>query len=387
LLEKRNAENDKLETVGFDSLRVSRFLARKNKDPVKILGEALGKPFLAYRELWDRAKNFFEAPPFPLHVDYELARKCNLRCPMCPMGDGGEPAIGPAENGAAALGPESGVLTPDAVKALIDEGAREGQKAMGFGGLWEPLLSDDLPWLVARGRDKGFVDVMFNTNGTLLRRELGKRLAEAGLTRIMISVDAVSEKTRGLMRPGVSLKRVEENIMDFLDVRGKRKLPLVRLSFLVTSLNEAELPAFLEKWEDKVDFLSIQRYGNFNPKSPGLFPENPPGDLPGGSCAQPFKRLLVTHEGKVLPCCDLSGTGLVLGDIREDSLKAVWTGEAMKRVREEAKKETGDHAPGTACQTCKSKYRRPRDRSRGAVRKGDDCVSGKSPGEGLEPGV
>ncbi|MDR3134660.1 MAG: radical SAM protein, partial [Deltaproteobacteria bacterium] len=217
-----------LDLVFKDSRNVSKFLAKG--DPLEILHRELGPRFTDYRQRWDLAKSFKKIPLFPLHVDYELKSVCNLRCPMCPMA---------LRQGLVT----SEELTLNLVKALIDEGTENGQASIGFGGLWEPLTSNDLPEIISYGRDKGIVEAMFNTNGLLLGESQARDLIGAGLTRIMISLDAVTPDTYSLMRPGGDLRRVEENILSFLAKRkeARSRLPLVRLSFCLTRINQAEL--------------------------------------------------------------------------------------------------------------------------------------------------
>jgi radical SAM protein with 4Fe4S-binding SPASM domain len=346
LPESLKTHNSDFQVTFADSLKVSKFLRKNGSDPLGILAEELGDPFLDYRASWERARTFKELPSFPLHVDYELLSGCNLRCPMCVMG---------GSSGKEAPG-EGSRLSLSRVKALIDEGAELGQRALGFGGLWEPLLSGDIPEIVSYGREKGLIDLMMNTNGTLLSPELGGELIESGLTRLMISLDAATKDTYELMRPGGDFEETEANILRFLEIRGKKRLPLLRLSFCLTKLNEKELIPFLEKWENKADFFSIQSYGAFSGASEGLFPELPFGSPPEGRCAQPFKRLSIRHDGSVLPCCDLSALGLSVGRIENSSLKSVWDGEKISSLREAILRGEEDYLP-LVCRECKSKYR------------------------------
>jgi MoaA/NifB/PqqE/SkfB family radical SAM enzyme len=344
--------------------------------PEQILASELGKPFSEYRRRWELAKSFREIPPYPLHVDYELMRACNLRCPMCLFAGGAGKAGGgaagtrgpgagpggasPAREGeGAGAGEGSGgkSLPAGFVKDLLREGAALGQASMGFGGLWEPLLSPDVPALVACGREMGLVDAMMNTNALLLTRSLSKDLIEAGLTRLMVSMDAATGETYARMRPGSDFGNVTENVMGFLAERAAAgsRLPLLRLSFCVTSINEAELGAFLGRWEGKADFFSVQRYGDFGAGKP-VFPRDPPGPAPSGRCAQPFKRLMVTHDGTALPCCDLSGLALALGDARgQGSLAGVWKGGRIAALREAILRDEPSGLP-EACRKCRGKF-------------------------------
>jgi radical SAM protein with 4Fe4S-binding SPASM domain len=250
------------------------------------------------------------------------------------------------------------------VKELIDEGTERGQASIGFGGLWEPLLSKDLPEIIAYGREKGIIEAMFNTNGLLLDEERAKSLIKSGLTRIMISLDAVSPETYRQMRPGSDLRQVEENIRSFIKIRheARSRLPLVRLSFCLTKINSSELIPFLERWEETVDFFSLQSYGRFDDKAPLLFPETTMTNTgllesPSGKCAQPFKRLLVRHNGQVLPCCDLSGLDLSLGTA-EQGLSSLWAGSDLGQLRTKLLTASFSKLP-ESCQKCQTKYQPP----------------------------
>ncbi|MDR2340466.1 MAG: radical SAM protein [Deltaproteobacteria bacterium] len=358
--------------IQSDSLTVSR-LYKGKADPQAVLGGLLGKPFLDYRARWERARSQTFVPPFPLHVDYEALGLCNYRCPMCPMSamagesddarnpkaslaPGAADAADPSAQSGPAVLPTGGSLPLSKIRELLDEGAAKGQAAMGFGGLWEPLLLSGLPDLVAYGREKGLVDAMVNTNGSLLTSALSRDLIEAGLTRLMVSLDALSPKTYSRMRPGGELRQVEGNIMAFLSERERKKsqTPLLRVSFLVTSLNESELPGFIGRWEGVADFLSIQRYGHYEGRThKAMFPKKPHGEAPGGLCAQPFKRLLVRHQGDLLPCCDLSGMAMPMGNVFRTGIQEVWEGTAMSRLRESLR---GKGTLTSVCRSCQSKY-------------------------------
>ena len=330
-----------------DSRRVSRLISDK-VDPHDMLTAEIGPAYAEYRCRWELARTFRVTPLFPLHVDYEMKFKCNLRCPMCLM------SLAPAER--ARYGRADRELTPEKVLELAAEGADRGQMAMGFGGLWEPLLEPELPAIVAGARSLGLVDVMFNTNGLLLTEKVGRALIEAGLTRLMISLDADTPETYSRMRVGSDFETVTANIRNFMALRRRlgSALPLVRLSFCRTALNEHELEPFLERWHEAVDFFSIQTYGRYDSAAPPDFPAERPAPPPAGRCAQPNKRLLVRHDGGVLPCCDASGALLVMGNIYENTLNDIWRGSKMAAFRETV--ADSDLKLTEACRACQTKF-------------------------------
>lgn len=331
-----------------DSRRVSRLVADR-VDPQAALTAEIGPAFADYRRQWEAARDFRQQPAFPLQVDYEMRFQCNLRCPMCLM------SLIPAERNRH--GDQTKNLNPQVVRDLIDQGAEQGQRALGFGGLWEPLLEPQLPELAAHARARGLVDVMFNTNGLLLTEKTGRALIEAGLTRLMISLDAATEATYNKMRAGSDFETVTANIENFLALRRRlgRTLPLVRLSFCRTALNDHELEAFVDRWHGRVDFFSIQSYGRYESADPPDFPRSRTVPPPPGRCAQPHKRLLVRHNGLVLPCCDASGLELVMGDIHQQSLAEIWAGEKLAELRQ-ALSRNDFNGSASVCLACQTKF-------------------------------
>lgn len=330
-----------------DSRRVSRLISDR-VDPHAVLAAEIGPVYAEYRREWELARDFGVIPPFPLHVDYEMKFRCNLRCPMCLMS---LPPLERVRYGRADL-----ELSPETVLELLAEGVAGGQRAMGFGGLWEPLLSPDLPEITARARAMGLVDVMFNTNGLLLTESVGRALMKAGLTRLMISLDADTPQTYARMRAGSDFETVSANIREFLALRKRlgRVLPLVRLSFCRTALNEHELLPFLERWHGAADFFSIQAYGRYETTAPPDFPARRPVPPPAGRCAQPDKRLLVRHNGRVMPCCDASGALLTVGDIHKNTLTEIWRGPELAELRKTF--ADGDRGLTEACRSCQTKF-------------------------------
>jgi radical SAM protein with 4Fe4S-binding SPASM domain len=339
-----------------DSRRISRLVSDKG-DPNAIIAEVMGPRYWEYRQKWDLARSFQIRLPFPLQVDYELLYACNLKCPICIMSL-------PAEERRRWGNPHER-LSIDVVKELLDEGAAKGQAAVGLNGVCEPLLYPDLPEIIRYARSKGLLDIMFNTNGLLLDQHISRELISAGLTRIMISIDAATEPTYDRIRIGSDFERVCENVRRFVEIRNQMKsvLPIVRVSFCVTSLNEHELDDFLADWGPVVDFFSIQHYGNtfsgrYARERSELFPSQylyDPGITP--RCGQPWKRVMVRHNGQVIPCCDASGLHLVIGHIKENNLADIWRGSSAEEIRDLHLQGHYDRNP--ICRQCMTKWGPP----------------------------
>ncbi len=112
----------------------------------------------------------------PYIVSWNLTGQCNLFCPHCYM-DARERA--------------AGELTTQEAKGVIDGLHRLNPNIMLVLTGGEPMLRDDIYELVEYSADHGFITVM-GSNGTLLTKDNLKRLKNAGLKGLGISIDSVS---------------------------------------------------------------------------------------------------------------------------------------------------------------------------------------------------
>jgi radical SAM protein with 4Fe4S-binding SPASM domain len=53
------------------------------------------------------------------------------------------------------------------------------------------------------------------------------------------------------------------------------------------------------------------------------------------SCNRPWETLTVTWDGDVVPCCYDYDKKEPLGNVRDQTLMAIWNGEPMRRLREQ----------------------------------------------------
>ena len=117
----------------------------------------------------------------------DVARGCDLGCPVC-YADAPRPG-----------GPEPGLaLIESWFQALLRTGG--GCNIQLSGG--EPTIRDDLPAIVALGRDMGFGFIQLNTHGLRLGRDraYAEALAAAGLASVFLQFDAVDDAAYVKMR-------------------------------------------------------------------------------------------------------------------------------------------------------------------------------------------
>ncbi len=112
-----------------------------------------------------------------------------------------------------------------------------------FGGLGEPLMHPRLPQMIAQAKALG-APVELITNGTLLTERLARRLIEAGLDRLWVSLDGATPESYADVRLGASLPKVIANVKRFSQLRPAaiRPHPEIGISFVAMQRNIQDLP-------------------------------------------------------------------------------------------------------------------------------------------------
>jgi radical SAM protein with 4Fe4S-binding SPASM domain len=332
-----------------DSTQISELISFK-RNPHNVIAEVIGDEFVGYRQIWERAVSFKEKVAYPLHIDFEISFMCNLKCQMCVMGL-------PEEERSRYGGPGK-KLKFETFKAIVDEGVPRGLKSVGFNGINEPLLQKDIAKWIEYAKDNGVLDIMFNTNGLLLDEDVSESLIKSGLTRIMISMDAATSQTYKKVRRSGDYNIARRNLEKFIDIKKKLKkvLPMVRVSFIKMSNNVHEQKQFMELWQDKVDFFSIQRYGNPLVKGEKYFNDFEQLHIEkeiekiSFKCPQPWVRLMIRYNGDINPCCGLHGHKLIVGNVYEDNIEDVWRSQKMNILRKIHKH--GEYKENEICSLC-----------------------------------
>lgn len=140
-----------------------------------------------------------------------------------------------------------GDLTPELFATL--EPAFPHLEALVLNGVGEPLLHPQLEEFIRRGKRSMPAGswVGFQSNGLLLDARRALSLAEAGLDRICLSIDAVSAETFRKVRQGGEVSAVERAFASLQTARretGRHDLQ-VGAEFVLMRDNLAELPATL----------------------------------------------------------------------------------------------------------------------------------------------
>lgn len=280
-----------------------------------------------FRRRYHQAARLEDVGGFPLQIDFELNSTCQMKCAFCTHGQ---------------RKVEKKNLSFETFKRVIDEGAVHGLVSIKLNYINEPLLNKDLPKYIEYARSRGVLNVYFATNGLLLTEDMSRRLIAAKLSKVMISLDAITSETFHAMRGSKRFDEITANICRLIELRGDLDYPLVRVNFLETEINAHEADAFKAMWTGIADMIGYQQQVN----RPGA--DDVHTDDAEFGCAFPFKLVTVDSSGNILPCCTFSGREMPLGHIDDMSIAQAWSGmAALRRLH-----QLGNYQQNAICKHC-----------------------------------
>ena len=158
----------------------------------------------------------------------EVTQRCNLKCPVCFAGAGGEAAD----------------PTLAEIERWLDRLRAHGSQVNIQLSGGEPTVRDDLPAIVRRIRSRGFNFVQINTNGIRLAKEDGyaRALADAGLDCAFLQFDGVSDAVYQTIR-GARLLEIKRQAIARCADAG---LAVVLVPTLVPGVNVGEIGAIVD---------------------------------------------------------------------------------------------------------------------------------------------
>lgn len=276
--------------------------------------------FLTYRKEWKKAAQEDYLPKNPLHLDIEVSDACNLKCQYCAHGLG---TVG-----------KVGFIKPELVEKLLLQAVDLEICSIKFNWRGEATLNPRLPDYIRRAKELGIMEVQINTNGLPKDNKMLIQCAEAGLDRVIFSVDGFSKESYEEARRGGNYDRLMSNINDFLQWKNLNKLvkPFVRIQMVRNNLNSMEVDDFVKYWQVRVDDVRISDVMDRG-QGDG-FSVKDSRTMGRRRCPQPFQRLVVGRDGRVSPCCADWNQQFIVGNVEDFSLQQLWSGSRMKNMRE-----------------------------------------------------
>jgi spiro-SPASM protein len=282
----------------------------------------------------------FRLPPM---IALDVTNVCNLHCIHCPY-----PAIEAKSDFKVAHFPW------EYFEKLVQELSEHDQPCLlRLVGDGEPMLHPRLIEMVQLAKARTSCVVNLTTNGTFLSDEKIDKLLEAKIDLIDVSLDAVSKPVYEAIRKKSSYEHVMRNMFALLERRiQKRSATKVMVSFIRQSENEAEAELFERYWEPLVDHVMIRELHSAlgRVKQEESATRAQVYQIERYPCPHLWKRLVIDSRGRIKFCATDWGDETMIGNIGERSLKSLWRGEQLNRLRRQHLDNRIEE--GSACKKC-----------------------------------
>ncbi len=280
----------------------------------------------------------------PRLIAAEITNLCNLRCPMCKLGQ-------------KDLGRDVGLMDYEKYCRLVDE-ITPFVRNMSFPWYGEPFTRKDFGKFVRYASEKGMV-VRVLTNGTYLNKCEIDYLVECNVHSITVAIDGLEQKTYETYRVGGNLAEVTAGIKRLVGLRKERcsRYPeLIKMNYIVMKHNEHELPhvqefgknigvdlvkiktAYVERTEAGERFLPTKAGERFIPTNPkyghydeGFRLKSGQDKIPG--CSDLWRTSVISWEGTMGLCCFDYDCEYKPGNVFQEGFFEVWFGNKMQEFR------------------------------------------------------
>jgi radical SAM protein with 4Fe4S-binding SPASM domain len=278
---------------------------------------------------WWMARLFktFYPTSSPAAISIEPTTRCNLRCPECP-------------SGLRQFTRPEGFADHSVFSAWIQQIKRRViWMNLYFQG--EPMLHPQFAAMIQSAK-RAQLYVMTSTNGHFLTDEMCHRLIDAGLDRLVISLDGLDQTSYQTYRKGGHLFTVLQGIETLCRIKSERKVshPYLILQTLILLSNEHQIKDLRKMIHRKgVDEVQLKRaqfyqYEDGNPLMPSEDQHSRYGKTSSGGyalksslpnhCRRMWFSAVVTWDGRVLPCCYDKDGEHVMGNLQNNMLQEIW---------------------------------------------------------------
>lgn len=260
-------------------------------------------------------------PKFPTHLDVELASACQLRCPMCPTGNG------------MMSDEQKGIMPWWLFKKVVDEAVKRKVYSIKLSWRGEPHLNKSMWKMVRYAKSAGIKDVSTLSNGESMTEKDLYEMVDSGLDWISFSVDGMKESYDRIRHPA-KFEDLVAKVKKIVEIRNERGLPkpLIRVQTIFSTI-EHDPEEFFDFWEplvDKVNFIADEDRAD----DMRDFPRDP--DF---VCPNPWQRMTIGYDGMVFPCVSDYLARDPIGDVKKQTLYEVWHGKEVNSLRNAHKKK------------------------------------------------
>jgi radical SAM protein with 4Fe4S-binding SPASM domain len=271
----------------------------------------------------------------PFFISLEPASVCNLACPQCPTGAG-------------EVRRRKRYMDMNCYQAILNEIAGT-TLILSLYHQGEPMMHKSFTDLVRYARDRNIYTITAS-NGQLLTRELCRGLVEAGLDRIIISLDGTDQESYSQYRIGGDFRKVTDGIRFLSQARLASRKPYIIIQFLIFKHNQHQVAGIKKLGKalgaDRIVIKSAQI--EYPGSMDGFMPDqakyrryrkDSQGDwiLKGkirNRCKRLWQTTVITADGLVVPCCFDKLARYPMGTTASGNISRIWKNRDYNEFRQ-----------------------------------------------------
>ena len=335
-----------------DGYRRGRFMRVMEK--VHSLRSALSSPTAPERVQPPVTWN--QSLPLPSKLVVEPFGGCNLRCPLCPTGQGRRERP---------LGPMKMELFSEVLRQCGDS-----LREIDLFNWGEPLLNPWLPDMIRAARQR---DIYITVSTNLNFLPDAAELVASGLNRLIISCSGCTADTYAKYHVGGEFEKVMDNLTRILNHRDLNPDLKIAWRFLTSSYNEHQVPLLFEMCRDlrieadvcepRLDMREevlkpvqqrMQRHAEWIPTRSQVYDvETSQQKCRWSTCRIPWTEACIDVDGSVMVCCSSYDRKYDLGNIMAAPFEETWNGPLYRAAREYLEAGTLTSRIRTLCHICK----------------------------------
>jgi radical SAM protein with 4Fe4S-binding SPASM domain len=292
-------------------------------------------------------KPFVWGKPVIAHI--EPTSLCNLKCPLCPSGNGSLTRIRER-------------MDYENFKTIIDKLPRTVKMLL----LWnqgEPFIVKDLVKMISFAKRRK-IYIVTSTNGHYFRKEkVVQAVVDSGIDEVIISLDGADQEVYQKYRVGGRLDWVFDGIERLARTKylHHSQTPMIHLQFILMRQNIHQQDDMIRIGKklgaDRISFKTVQvtdfeggeyylpeepeftRYqertgdGRYITRKRCFFPDD---------CLRLWYSTVINCDGRISPCCFDKDGEYELGNLITDSFEKIWGGKSYQRFRQHLLKHRYD---------------------------------------------
>jgi len=285
--------------------------------------------------------------PFSAHID--VCSVCNFKCSFCFQAD---------NKAMKEVGLKRGMMPIDLFTKIVDDLKEfpEKLKKVKIGNHGEPTLHPDLPLMIKYVKESGVAELVeVFTNGSKLEPNLNDAMVEAGLDRINISLEGLSDKRyKEVAGAKVDFQEIVDGVRDLYakkESAGSDLKIYVKIADQTSALDkgdtrlfildEKERSLFFDLFSDHCDEIFIEKVV---PQWAEVQLEKQNDVNETGMYGQKIKQykeicpfvfmyLHFNWDGTTSPCTLDWPKKVVVGNVKENSVKEIWHSERWRKLQ------------------------------------------------------